>query len=233
MGRLIIGIAAALVVVWTMVHSSKRPVPATPQRAVSESAAHAAEAPRVALAASPPIPSVPPVGAAPPAPASLPRSHTDFPVTPELRAVYATLEKDYGPMLYSMIDGDLIRRAAVATCGITEPGAVHIVIESTVNPDGKTTTASTVTMRRSSYAGELAARVEECVRESVLPEEVPFERRGPNGRLMSNKSTYRDDIISFPVEEDEFYQFFQGSIDAFQMTATRKRYFPPKLASSP
>jgi hypothetical protein len=164
-------------------------------------------------------------------PPALPLSYKDVPPTAELERAYRSLEDEYGPMFFSLLEGMLARRAQIATCGIKEQGAVWAEIHFSVAPDHKTMLASEINFDRNiSFAEETAETARECIRSAVLHEQDPYVVGGPPGREMDDSdSIVVYDLISFPIEDDELYELFsRASPAAFHATQTKKKYGFPR-----
>jgi hypothetical protein len=161
------------------------------------------------------------------APKTLPLNHDDIPMTPELQKGFAGLEREYGPMFLARLDGELSRRAQLATCGINDVGALVVEIHYSTDPDGKTMTANEVKIDKmgNSFQGAVADKAKECVQNAILHETVPFDRRGPRGLLMDPDEALVYDIVKFPVETDELYEFLQtGALASYHAMETKQTY---------
>jgi hypothetical protein len=158
-------------------------------------------------------------------PAALPLRLDDVAVTPGLEAGLRQLEQEYGPMYRIMLDKELARRAQLQTCGIHDHGAVLVEIRSAADPDtdGKTMTAHTVRIVKSSFDGASAERVKECVQGAILHETVETALDGPSGVHMDPRKAVEFDFVAFPIEDDEIYAFLRtGSMEAFHARETKR-----------
>lgn len=160
----------------------------------------------------------------------LPTSHSEVPVTPTIERTYAEIEKQWGPGYVTWLDGKLARRAAIASCGVEEPGAAKILIGSKVSADRKTQVSQTVQIL-TSYQGELDDIVTNCIRNAVLGISSDHVTATPDwvGPDMKKNFGQSDedhefDTIGFPVESDELYDVFSGESSAYSATRTKQEY---------
>jgi hypothetical protein len=148
-------------------------------------------------------------------------------MSPALEKGLMQLSEEYGPMYTAVLDAMLARRAQLASCGIQDEGAVIIKIHSVADKDtgGKTMTADGVRIERSTFTNEAAARVEACIQKYVLHETTEAALDGPNGTKMDPEEAVEFDLVDFPIERDEDYDFLNtGSLEAFHHRATKQRY---------
>jgi hypothetical protein len=163
---------------------------------------------------------------------TLPLSTADVPVTPKLEEALRALYKTYGPGLTTWIDGKLARRAELAKCGISEPGAAKFAIRSLVDHNAGTHTVEELDDIETSYQGEMNDLVVACIRKAVVGKVEAHVSEVPSWFNDEQRRDWRDsplefeiDTVSFPIEDDELYQLFsEGRASAYQEANTKSRY---------
>jgi hypothetical protein len=162
----------------------------------------------------------------------LPLSTAEVPLTPKLDEAYQELYKTYGPGVTTWIDVKLARRAELAKCGISEPGAAKFVLRSRVDQKAGTQTVEELVSIVTSYQGEMNDIVIACVRDAVIGKVEKHVSAVPAWFNAEQRRDWQDspldheiDTVSFPIQDDELYRLFsEGRVSAYQETETKAQY---------
>lgn len=143
----------------------------------------------------------------------LPESVDDLPKTPEMKAALDDLMAvtDVGQQAIEMINFRLGFRSALATCGIDKPGRVDLKIS--VVPDEARTVMfpTTVEFYKSSFTGDDATKVSECIKEAALFAGNTEAIAGPHYQTRDGTAVTRYESVTFPIGTGEFYDGFVNS----------------------
>jgi hypothetical protein len=173
-----------------------------------------------------------PAGAESALPPKLPLSTADVALTPKLEEAYQELYKTFGPGVTTWIDGKLARRAALAKCGIDEPGAAKFVLRSRVDPKSGTQTVEGLDTIVTTYKDDMNEIVIDCIRDTVVGTVEKHVSAAPDWFNDEQRHAWQNsaldfeiDTVNFPVEGDELYRLFSdGRASAYQETETKARY---------
>jgi hypothetical protein len=162
----------------------------------------------------------------------LPLSTAEVPITPELDKAYQELYKTYGPGVTTWIDVKLARRAELAKCGITEPGAAKFVLRSRVDFKTGTQEVEELVDIVTSYKDETNDIAIGCIRNAVIGKVEKHVAAVPTWFSDEQRRDWQDspldheiDTVSFPIETDELYQLFTNArASAYQESETKGKY---------
>lgn len=165
---------------------------------------------------------------------AVPVSHDQVAISPRLADAYVYMQESYGADFLLMLDTKLERRARLAGCGVRTPGAVRFVVTSSIAPDHSHRTVERIEDIDTTYRGAMDSLVRECLEEYVVSGHETLKWIAPPAWMneyeraawLDSPYDHEQDVIRFPIEQDELYRFFDGDISAFRGEATQTEFFP-------